>query len=398
MNTDEHRYINILGLAVLVFLAGLSPAFGQQGQTITTEGVGEVVGEDRAVARDQAIEDALRKAVEQAVGRLVSSEAMAQHFQILQDRIYSQSQGYIQNYRILSEKPETPLHQVTIQAAVAMGDLEKHLQDLGVIPRQVDKPRITVLVAEQNIGREAYYFRWGETAEEAALSIAEKTILDTLREKGFEILDPSAQPQSLKIPSALRFAELDDRAAAAIAKQVDAEVVIVGKVSAKSGGVIGGTSMKSAQANITLRAIQVDDARVLSSGSGNAAAVHIEEATAGSEAIRKASAKLAEKLTEDIIKNFQKRVDASNTIELTIFGLTGAEDLRKFKNSVLGQIPGVEAVQERGFSESLVKMDLEIKGSAHSFSREVSRKTFSEFTVKVLGSTFNTLELQVFPR
>ena len=398
MKTDEHKYIKFFSLAVLVFLAGLSPAFGQQGRTITAEGVGEVVDGDRGIAREQAIEDALRKAVEQAVGTLVSSEAMAQHFQILRDRIYAQSQGYIQNYRILSENPETPLHQVTLQAAVAMGDLEKHLQDLGVLARQVDKPRMTVLVAEQNVGRQAYFFRWGEEKEEAALGIAENTILDKLREKGFEMLAPNVQGQSLKIPPALRVAELDDGAAAAIAKQVDAEVVIVGKVWAKSGGPIGGTSMKSAQANITLRAIQVDDARVLSSASGNAAAVHIEEVTAGSEAIRKASAKVAEKLTEDIIKNFQKRVDASTTIELTIFGLTGAEDLRKFKNSVLGQIPGVEAVQERGFSESLVKMDLEIKGSAHSFSREVSRKKFSEFTVKVLGGTFNTLDLQVFPR
>ncbi len=366
---------------------------------ITAEGVGEVVGGDRAIARDQAIEDALRKTVEQAVGTLISPEGMEQHFQTLRDRIYPQSQGYIRNYRILSENPETFLHRVTIQAAVAMEDLEKHLQDLGVLTRQVDKPRITVLVAEQNVGRPSYYFRWGEGTEGAPLSTAENAILEKFRERGFETLDPGGQGQSLKIPPGLRVTDLDDRAAAAIAKQADAEVVIVGKVLAKSGGAIGGTSMKSAQASITLRAVQVRDARVLSAAFGNAAAVHTEENKAGSEAIRKASAKVAEKLTEDIIRNFRKAVEpASTALQLTVFGLTGAEELRRFKDSVLGQIPEVEAVHERDFSESAVKMDLEIKGSARSFSREMSGKQFSEFTVKVLGSTMSTLDLQVFPR
>ncbi len=64
-----------IGWLVLLFFFSLSPlAPGQQVQTITAEGVGVVIGGDRAIARDQAINDALRKAVEQAVGTLVSSE------------------------------------------------------------------------------------------------------------------------------------------------------------------------------------------------------------------------------------------------------------------------------------------------------------------------------------
>jgi hypothetical protein len=202
----------------------------------------------------------------------------------------------------------------------------------------------------------------------------------------------------MKIAPALRVAELDDRGAVTIGKQSEAEIVIVGKALAKSAGAIAGTSMKSAQANISLRAIQVDDARVLSASSGNAAAVHIDEVTAGSESIKKASAKMADKLADDILKNFQKRVGASTMVQLTVFGLTGMEDLRRFKTSVLGQVRGVEGVHDRAFSENAAKMDVEIKGSAQSFSQEVSRKEFPGFSVKVLRSTWNTLEVQVSPR
>jgi hypothetical protein len=85
------------GWLVLALLCGSMPAFGQQSQTVTAEGVGAVFGNDRAIARDQAIQDALRKAVEQAVGTLVSSETMVQNFQTLNDKIYTQTQGYIQS-------------------------------------------------------------------------------------------------------------------------------------------------------------------------------------------------------------------------------------------------------------------------------------------------------------
>ena len=389
-----------IGCLVLLFSFFLSSlAWGQQVQTITAEGVGAILGGDRAIARDQAISDALRKAVEQAVGTMVSSETMVQNFQTLNDRIYTQTQGYIQNYRILSENPGPNVHQVTVQATVAMGDLEKDLQALGFLIGQVGKPRIMILIAEQNIGRQYYTYWWGTPrAEQADLNIADNTITDRFREKGFDLVDPQAQAQNIKVPPALQVVELNDRAAITLGKQVDAEIVIVGKALAKSVGSIGGTSMKSAQANISLRAIQIDNARVLSAGSENAAAVHIDEVTAGAEAIKKASVKISDKMMDDIIKNFQKRVGATTMVQVTIFGLAGVEDLRKFKSSVLEQVRGVEGVHERSFVENAAKMDVDIKGNTQSLSQEISRKNFPDFVIKVIRSTWNTLEIQVSPR
>jgi hypothetical protein len=389
-----------IGWLVLIFFFSMSlPAPGQQVQTVTAEGVGVVIGGDRAIARDQAINDALRKAVEQAVGTMVSSETMVQNFQTLNDRIYTQTQGYIQNYRILSENPGPDVHQVTIQATVALGDLEKDLQALGFLLGQVGKPRIMVFIAEQNVGRQSYTYWWGAPrAEQADLNIADNTITDRFREKGFDLVDPQAQAQNIKVPPAFQVVELNDRAAVTLGKQVDAEIVIVGKALARSMGNIAGTSMKSVQANISLRAVQVDNARVLSAGSENAAAVHLDEITAGTEAIKKASVKMSDKLMDDIIKNFQKRVGATTTVQLTLFGLAGVEDLRKFKSSVLGQVRGVEGIHERGFSENGVKMDVEVRGSAQSLSQEMSRKDFPEFLIKVIRSSWNTLEIQVSPK
>jgi hypothetical protein len=43
-------------------------------------------------------------------------------------------------------------------------------------------------------------------------------------------------------------------------------------------------------------------------------------------------------------------------------------------------------------------MDVDVRGSAQSISQEISRKTFPDFAVKVIRSTWNTLEVQVSPK
>jgi len=43
-------------------------------------------------------------------------------------------------------------------------------------------------------------------------------------------------------------------------------------------------------------------------------------------------------------------------------------------------------------------MDLEVRGSAQSISQEMGRKTFPDFAIRVVGTTWNTLEVQVSPR
>ena len=388
----------IIALSCLFWGAG---ATGQEVQTIIVKGEGWFEGSDWTIGKDRALQDALRKAVEQAVGTMVSSETRVQNFQLLNDEILTQSAGYVQNYNVLSENQnqDKKVYEVTIQASVAIGPIKEKLEALGILLRQVGKPRIMILIAEQNIGQQYYNYWWGQQrGAQTDLTIAENTIMDRFREKGFDFVDHSAQSKDIKVTPAFQVADLNDRAAITLGQQADAEVVIVGKALARSVGTIAGTSMKSVQANISLRAIQTDNGRVLSSGTEHAAAVHIDEITAGAEALRKASVKISDKMIDDIIKNFQTRVAATTLVQLTVTGLSGHPDLLKFKNMIQSQVRGVERIHERSFSGNVAKMEVDLKGNAQSFSEEISRKSFNEFVVKVVSSTWSTLEINVTPR
>ena len=77
-----------LFLYVLLFFCIL-PTLGESKEMrIVSEGVGAIIDGNRARARDIAVQDALRKAVEQAMGIYVNAETIVQNAVLIRDNIY----------------------------------------------------------------------------------------------------------------------------------------------------------------------------------------------------------------------------------------------------------------------------------------------------------------------
>src|SRR5215470_907477 len=104
-----------LGVASMLLSTSLARA-GEQ--SIDTEGVAAVVNNDIAMARDKAIDDAKRKAVEQVAGSHVSSESITQNYQLVEDKIYARASGFVKNYSIASEYKDQDTYHVKIKATV----------------------------------------------------------------------------------------------------------------------------------------------------------------------------------------------------------------------------------------------------------------------------------------
>src|SRR5688572_5551513 len=103
---------------LMLALGLLSSASAFAAEEVEVEGVAAVVNNDVAIARDRAIDDAKRKAVEQVAGAQVSSESITENFQLVEDKIYSRAAGFVKNYKILSElKDQSGVYHVKIQAS-----------------------------------------------------------------------------------------------------------------------------------------------------------------------------------------------------------------------------------------------------------------------------------------
>lgn len=108
--------------------------------TVETKGTGLITNDDVASARNNAISDALRNAVEQAVATLIPGQTLDKKFQAIRDRIYAKSDQYIRDYRINIERQVQKVYAVDVRSAVFIDSIRDDLQTLGLL--KVEKNRV----------------------------------------------------------------------------------------------------------------------------------------------------------------------------------------------------------------------------------------------------------------
>src|SRR4030043_2154041 len=118
----------ILTCVCFIVMLGFFPSIISAGEVTIAEGVAVIVGNNIPGARDKALDDALRKAVEQAVGTIVSSDTMAENFKVIHDKILAQTTGYVERYKILSEMQDGELYKVKVQAEVGKDNRKNGLR------------------------------------------------------------------------------------------------------------------------------------------------------------------------------------------------------------------------------------------------------------------------------
>jgi hypothetical protein len=387
------RRLSYIAGCIVMVLCLITPVVvhaqnGEASKVIEADGAGVVINNDLALARDNAINDSLRKAVEQAVGTMISSETVVQNYEVISDSIYAKSQGYIQNYQILNEQVSDELYRVTIRAAVSIGNIKDDLRALGFLMAQKNMPRIMVLIAEQNVGQERPRYYW----DSVDLSIAETTLQSNLMRDGFTFVDRDAVQRELRTITT-RGVDVNNDAAARLGRKVDAELVIIGKAYAKAAGNVAGTSMKSLQANISARAVRTDTGMVIASATEHAASVHIDDITGGSDAIRKATEKLAENLKTQIIAKWQSEVSSAGLVSLTVRQIKSYADFMKLKDALRNEVRGVKNVYIRKMEAGTAQMDVEYQGTALALADNLAMKKFTGFSLDITAVGQNSLEM-----
>ena len=128
--------------ALMICFPGLSQGEGgDPAPVIEVETSASVAGGDLARARTEAVREGLQKAVEQVADRWLTSQHAADNSQVLKERITDRAEGFIQEYRIVSETTVSDVHTVAVRASVLADSLRKDLIELGLIrPTQLKLP------------------------------------------------------------------------------------------------------------------------------------------------------------------------------------------------------------------------------------------------------------------
>jgi len=380
MREKEGRILFAIFL-LIIFLPALSLAQYETGKKVVSKGVAD--GKSSS-AWDEALNDALRKAVEQGVGTFVATELTVEQKKLVDERIYTESRGYIQNYKIVREGETGGIYEVEISALVKMEKLAGDLEAIGLLIRKKQNPRVMVIIYSSEIDRNRSFFD-SDVAREGNRN-TENQVESSLIEKGFKLVDAGQARRKKQLESL--FLKGDPSRAAKIAKDFGAEILIQGEVrrSFVDKRSVFGRPTRFFSNEIRMKALETDTGKVLFSGyktrppSGVGALLPLEDATS----------ELMDEMIEGILDQWRKDVFQAGSYQLDISGVSFTL-LSRLKEK-LRNIRGLSDVQVRSFQSGHALLEVKYQGAIEELAEKISLMKAPSF--EIVGLQANALEMK----
>ncbi len=321
---------------------------------VMSEGVSSA--QDTAMARDQALRDAQRRAVEKGVGVYIDAETQLQNLKIIEDNILSISQGYLlPDYKILSEGMEPDgLYHMILSAKVRLRKLSDDLVLLdslhktGLI-KKARNPRVMISITQEESG--------GMVSSGTAVS----NLSEILASHGLEVVT---------------------------GEKNDCEILVSGKIVVNKGGPlkIGVVSVSPITAELEIKAVLSGNASVIFSK-----VVRSDIANTESEAIEDTCKDVGNYLASYILKNI---VSDTNKIELRLRGASYKEFEQLTLN--LTRIRGVLNRYTRSFDENGHSIiDIETTGHSWQLVQKLRDMTAFDFVTEAVSRNRIALRMRL---
>ncbi len=193
---------------------------------------------------------------------------------------------------------------------MAQDEIRNELKRLGITKQLRRTPRVMLMIAERDTGQKNYTYWWSYENLIPSLTFSESILKNKLQKRGIYVVDHISLAkeifQNKKYNGDVNLPEVAIRE---YGKQFDVDIVINGTIDIEMINSQGDSGMKSVQANIEAKALQVVDGKVLMAASYHAPASSTDESTAKGEALKNAIGRLADQMTDLILKQVQGKTD-----------------------------------------------------------------------------------------
>ena len=350
--------------------------------------LGEAAGVDLK-AKDEAVAAALRKAVEEGCGVFLTSVSKTSSYQTVYDKIFASAVGYVREHSVLRVWVEAGVTKASVRARVST---RKFSQDWAAIAHTVEQennPRVVLAIVQavrHTAGGPVY-----EIAEEGSV---QGKMEDFFINKGITLMDRKTGGAVSKRDLMLAVIKNDTKEAAALAAKFKADVLVVGRASAKYGRTIqvAGQTMYQFSATLTVRVIEADSAVLLASKSFGPEVTNCFQQPSGSDAALAAlSKRCAPKVLAATVEAWRRRANVRRSVQLMISEMD-YNLWKAFRAEVKG-LRGVVGLRLREITEKVAYVDVEYK-----FTNEHLADTLTELkSVKLeIGEiTANRIKLKV---
>ena len=318
---------------------------------ITVEGYG--------LSEHEAVQDALRSAVEHTAGLLIDSRTSVHNQQILQDMVYTKSEGFIRDFQVLKKTVTNSFTTVLMRVAVdteANSPLFTKLQQYKLIDMNLGDPNIAVVIRDQSHARTSN------------VGIISSSIISSLREKGFHIV--------VNMPISNSAANDDYSEPANVSYRQDIQYIIRGQASFEPVGTLGG--FKNVQAKLSINITKTDSGEVIGDASFTEGAADLTETSAAAKAYQSLGTQVAEFAANSLTRHSQV---TSKRLSLVITNLTSYDALSTL-DQLIRSTPGVSLTFIRVYKDGMGVISAHTSGNAHSLANRLAADMSSKITIQ----------------
>ncbi len=345
----------------------------EKSETIVATGVA-MAGQPES--RRNAIEDAMRNAVEEAMGTIVNVELLVENKAIVNEKILSQTKGYIQKYKINSEEEKGGLYRVQIEADVKLGKVRDDMEAAGLLMKRKQMPRLMVMTMPRT---DPQVVSAGKQYVDSAAGVVEEVFL----KKNFSMVDVNQHISKQKLAQATGNRDK----LVALARDTGAELLVLTDATRyfERNVSLYGSNYQIYRSDIQLRVIETGTGKVIYSGSQQG------EPSASMDAVYDASRTLANAAIESILQKWSSDVNNATNYKLTIsrVDFTSLEKLEK----QIRNISGVDNLYRRAFDAGQGRFDIEYRGTADDLIKKLTG--FKSPGLSITGMSQQTIEAVV---
>jgi hypothetical protein len=345
---------------------------GGEGTEVLAEGVAAITSSPD-IARDQALRDALRKAVEQGVGSFINAETRVQNFQLLDDRIYSRANGYVSSYRVINESREGDIYRVVVRAKVKTDRIADDLTAIGILISEQGRPRLLVALEAPSPNNE--------------IATAETELITIFTGRGFPVVDRQTVEKNINIEQRRRLIAGDSAAAQIAGLRTGAEIGIFGTLSLEQErkNVSGQTGeVDFYRVKLNLRAVDLQSAEVLGGSSMVRSLPFSPEA-----ALKSCVQSSAESLMSRILNRWQRRENVTQIFCRN----ANYERLTQFKAELRNRVRGVKEIISREFSGNEALVEVITETPAQEIREELGNRGLN-VRFNITGWSGNRIEIE----
>jgi len=390
------RSTTLLLFALVMSLIAIRTSEAMSSKTYVVIGTEPIAAENAITgARNQAITNSLVTAVGLAVADSLPVDAMVNRYEKLNQQIYGNPGQFVQDYKVLTESQQANRYRVMVQATVSGERIQSELTQSGILQIQKQMPSVLYFISEQSLENPFPQYWWGRNMPYVNTA-AETAMTETMREKGFRVVEHGPQVQLMVGQASADAPEIAVDEAVKLGLALHADVVVIGRTVAENANYMG-SDVRSYRGSIIARAYLTKTGKEIASVVKTTVTAAVDQSVGNREVLQDVGSQSSGDLAALIDDAWQKEGPAADQIDIQLTGTHNLANFVQFRR-MLTSVSGVEDVKVKALKADDAALIVSYRGKPRELADALVLNAFETFSINIHEVKPDRLKIQLIPQ